>query len=167
MFKKIIGAMSTRAMRRDLEQYLRHIEEAHDEEAGAMLACAFWMRIALVDWPQNGMPFPDALLDRGPANSQEKVWLMHYNMRLIAVRTSSQRLQEASTPIVTDGLHVWICSIRAITHPELLSIGRKIWRHLLRGMPHWKIAIETFSFVPDVPDKDLVFIPELLRPREH
>jgi len=46
------------------------------------------------------------------------------------------KLQRSGNPQLAAGLMVWVHTLRAMTRPELRTLGRAMWRELERGFPH-------------------------------
>ena len=53
---------------------------------------------------------------------------------MITFRLSSmiKQLQQSGNPQLAAGLMVWVHSLRALTRPELRSLGRDMWRGIVR-----------------------------------
>lgn len=150
MFKKMISGWSKKKLAESLAQYEEFLQVGRPEELGGILAASSMARRTLIAKPPSGAEFPHDLLDgERSLDSSAITALASYNMLLIQnlqqVQEISKRTGNPSAALLASGLTVWIMSIRSLQAPELLSNGRRIWSHLVRGSEYWVDAIITMS----------------------
>jgi len=61
---------------------------------------------------------------------------------IVQFSSRAEKMEREGQPMLAVGLSVWVHTLRAMTEPDLRSLGRQMWGELERGFPHLSQAQE-------------------------